>query len=615
MTSENAAPIRQLFPKELKVTVEKAAAVSTLEDELWEKTRRLTKNRLRTRLRSALEDRGLPHKPPSHFGIDLNVLADHLGPVPNLDRPHRYHIDHIVPLDEFDLSNVDQVRKAFSPENIQWLSKKANLRKGKKKRRQGGRSYEYSLAVKERIAVARELKKQIRDTKKAELQLRRRKGNLAYIEALGRLTGVLQDDDIPTFSPGGGDSEKRSQSHRSALSHDNKSDSATDTQRSDARPGMRANARTSTANNSTRSAATRSESSPRNGCPAASSAPCAERPLRVTSTSAQGAPIASVQCAKTAISLAPRCAQTGVQKLDSSDETAHNARGRHDSVAILPPKEVIKRRNHDGGYPVQSAPSICNITGLREYELNGATVLEGTRPRRTQPRRWADPWNTRMAEVRARCGIPEYGMEGAHYVIPAPPRLSKTGDAYDRANTLIHAYKAAVRRLWPSHKFRGLNGNPRNMKCFPQLLAAAEKLLEAELSPLAWAVWWLEIPERDASKKRAKSPPPIWTVFSADRIWRFRGWHRREIRNRTLAGTRRRPPEAWELARKLSTLKLLLQKRDPDPSNTEAVRAVVQEVFPGDSHARLLQAAVDHAGQIGNRLKHAANLNTWIWDE
>ncbi len=64
------------------------------------------------------------------YGIDYNAIIESLKPFPkNLSK---YHIDHIQPLCSFDLNNPEEVKKAFAPENHQWLLAKDNLEKGGK---------------------------------------------------------------------------------------------------------------------------------------------------------------------------------------------------------------------------------------------------------------------------------------------------------------------------------------------------------------------------------------------------------------------------------------------------------------------------------------------------
>ena len=56
--------------------------------------------------------------------IDKKAIIKHLMPFPECIR--NYEIDHIVPLTNFDLSNDEEVKKAFVPGNHQWLQKWEN---------------------------------------------------------------------------------------------------------------------------------------------------------------------------------------------------------------------------------------------------------------------------------------------------------------------------------------------------------------------------------------------------------------------------------------------------------------------------------------------------------
>ena len=64
------------------------------------------------------------------YGIDFNKIIEHLKPFPK--DISKYHIDHIYPLSRFNLSDTEQVKKAFAPENHQWLLASDNIRKGNK---------------------------------------------------------------------------------------------------------------------------------------------------------------------------------------------------------------------------------------------------------------------------------------------------------------------------------------------------------------------------------------------------------------------------------------------------------------------------------------------------
>ena len=56
------------------------------------------------------------------------MIIEHLKPFPK--DLSKFHIDHIKPLCSFDLTDFEQIKMAFTPENHQWLTIKQNLSKG-----------------------------------------------------------------------------------------------------------------------------------------------------------------------------------------------------------------------------------------------------------------------------------------------------------------------------------------------------------------------------------------------------------------------------------------------------------------------------------------------------
>ena len=86
--------------------------------------------RLRQRLRAAFNYYTKNGKimTSKKYGIDYNKIIEHLKPFP--EDLSKYHIDHIKPLCTFNLENPEDVRKAFSPENHQWLLAFDNHSKG-----------------------------------------------------------------------------------------------------------------------------------------------------------------------------------------------------------------------------------------------------------------------------------------------------------------------------------------------------------------------------------------------------------------------------------------------------------------------------------------------------
>ena len=91
------------------------------------------KNRIRIRIRNrvsrAIRQQGAKKTTTvAGYGIDIEAIAAHLGGCPgNLAD---WHIDHIKPLSLFDMGDPGQVKRAFSPQNHQWLPANENLRKG-----------------------------------------------------------------------------------------------------------------------------------------------------------------------------------------------------------------------------------------------------------------------------------------------------------------------------------------------------------------------------------------------------------------------------------------------------------------------------------------------------
>ena len=86
---------------------------------------------LRNQLRNALNKYGDGKIYSSNkYGIDYNAIIEHLKPFPQ--NMQEYHIDHINPLYFFDLTDSNNVKEAFSPSNLRWLTAKENLSLGGK---------------------------------------------------------------------------------------------------------------------------------------------------------------------------------------------------------------------------------------------------------------------------------------------------------------------------------------------------------------------------------------------------------------------------------------------------------------------------------------------------
>ena len=112
-------------------------------DKIWQQRNKRRKEDINFKIRSQLRSRvweilkkyinGGKIMNSSRYGIDYKTIIEHLKPFP--EDLSKYHIDHIKPLCSFNFMNEDgsanlnEIRKAFSPENHQWLLKEENLKK------------------------------------------------------------------------------------------------------------------------------------------------------------------------------------------------------------------------------------------------------------------------------------------------------------------------------------------------------------------------------------------------------------------------------------------------------------------------------------------------------
>ncbi len=112
--------------------------------EVREKIKAKEKLRLRTDKEFAIADRlrrSLNHAMNKYsqtgkimnskkYGINWNDIINSLKPFP--DNLKEYEIDHIIPLHTFNLSDPENIKIAFAPTNLQWLTMKENRKKSGK---------------------------------------------------------------------------------------------------------------------------------------------------------------------------------------------------------------------------------------------------------------------------------------------------------------------------------------------------------------------------------------------------------------------------------------------------------------------------------------------------
>ena len=89
-------------------------------------------DRLRTSLHHAMTKYTKTGKIMSSkkYGINWKEVIESLKPFPKT--LNNFEIDHIIPLHRFNLTNKEEVKKAFSPSNLQWLTREENrIKSGK----------------------------------------------------------------------------------------------------------------------------------------------------------------------------------------------------------------------------------------------------------------------------------------------------------------------------------------------------------------------------------------------------------------------------------------------------------------------------------------------------
>ena len=101
----------------------------------------LIADRLRRSLHHALSKYSKTGKIMSskRYGIDWRSVIESLKPFP--DDIKNFEIDHIIPLHTFELTNPEEVKAAFSPSNLQWLTREENRKKS------GKLNYNYRKAL------------------------------------------------------------------------------------------------------------------------------------------------------------------------------------------------------------------------------------------------------------------------------------------------------------------------------------------------------------------------------------------------------------------------------------------------------------------------------------
>jgi len=112
---------------EVKSKINKKARERRMNDQKY-----AIKDRLRRSLRHALTKYSKTGKIMSSkkYGLSWEKIIKSLKPFPN--KLNEFEIDHIKPLHSFDLTKDEEIKLAFSPSNLQWLTREENRRKSGK---------------------------------------------------------------------------------------------------------------------------------------------------------------------------------------------------------------------------------------------------------------------------------------------------------------------------------------------------------------------------------------------------------------------------------------------------------------------------------------------------
>ena len=92
----------------------------------------MIKKRLRLRIWEAFKHYLKTNRIRSSRDYEISyskIIKKLVAELPEDFNKKEYVIDHIKPLCSFDLKNPEEVKKAFAPENHQWLTREENSKK------------------------------------------------------------------------------------------------------------------------------------------------------------------------------------------------------------------------------------------------------------------------------------------------------------------------------------------------------------------------------------------------------------------------------------------------------------------------------------------------------
>ncbi len=199
---------------------------------------------------------------------------------------------------------------------------------------------------------------------------------------------------------------------------------------------------------------------------------------------------------------------------------------------------------------------------------------------------------------------PNLDRIGGMVRVPSPPRLAAGQPPEERARLLAAAFRGAMAKRTgkPCWAFRGKD--PTRWKDYGLMLKVADALQEADIPPVHWVAWSIDIWQKGKSKESA---PPARYVFSPKRVAERGGWCRSEYNGYGWTSQVVRPRLGMVLWTRWNDMANELK----DPRND--ITETVARYFPGDLYDRMLAAARHEVAEARSCLERQLAAGDWLW--
>lgn len=194
--------------------------------------------------------------------------------------------------------------------------------------------------------------------------------------------------------------------------------------------------------------------------------------------------------------------------------------------------------------------------------------------------------------------------------MPPMPRIPEAAGDVEKVTALVAAYRAAVAKEYgPKSKARWVyaKGIHPKVKNFRALVNCADLCLEHEISPHGWAMFSIE---NWQAKNGSEKPPPITYVFNRSRLQRQHGWYR--SRGAEFSDARVVLCD-WHRRLLVRWVRLQNDLVRNQPATVQAVRAIVERYFPGQTWDRAVETARRESHARSAQLSDAVAAGHWIW--